>query len=231
MGGWSASHQFDDLYILERETLAWSCPKAAQGPESWGAQRWGFSAVSVFAVPYWKIFVFGGNSGNLDASRPQGTHLNDIQVLKSIISQSGTDSSGMSWSRPKIADSADKPTPRADTEMFYSDDLGKLVLFGGWSNQWHDEVYTCEARDIVGPPYNIFSIQSPEWSSATGPVTGDSDMILNGKGLCLGPSGVISTVQFACPKGYIKVIGSVVDDKHVLFKTPNFEKYGALEVE
>jgi hypothetical protein len=31
-----------------------------------GPPRWNHTAVSVFAVPYWKIFVFGGNSGNLN---------------------------------------------------------------------------------------------------------------------------------------------------------------------
>lgn len=34
--------------------------------------RWNHSAVGVFAVPHWKVFVFGGNSGNLaEGGNPQ----------------------------------------------------------------------------------------------------------------------------------------------------------------
>lgn len=35
-------------------------------------RRWNHSAVGVFAVPHWKVFVFGGNSGNLaEGGNPQ----------------------------------------------------------------------------------------------------------------------------------------------------------------
>lgn len=37
-----------------------------------GRHRWSHTAVGVFAVPHWKVFVFGGNSGNLsEGTNPQ----------------------------------------------------------------------------------------------------------------------------------------------------------------
>jgi len=46
--------------------------------------RWNHSAVGVFAVPHWKVFVFGGNSGNLaEGGNPQVciTHWNCFSAL------------------------------------------------------------------------------------------------------------------------------------------------------
>ena len=75
MGGWSVSQQFDDVYVLDMETYSWSKPEFACGPDNWGLCRWHFTAVSSFAVPYWKVFVFGGNSGNLEEN-PLGLYRN-----------------------------------------------------------------------------------------------------------------------------------------------------------
>jgi len=98
MGGWSVSQQFDDVYMLENDgsTLTWSKVVTASGPESWGPKRWNFGAISVPAVPNWKIFVFGGNSGELDQTRPQGMLQNNIQVLEC---PSSADSNA--WCHPK----------------------------------------------------------------------------------------------------------------------------------
>lgn len=59
--------------------LAYSCvhiPVNAfpmhHNPVTWNEPRWNHSAVGVFAVPHWKVFVFGGNSGNLaEGGNPQ----------------------------------------------------------------------------------------------------------------------------------------------------------------
>ena len=60
MGGWNANRQFDDVHVFTLETRAWSQPESASGEENFGPPRWNFTAVSVFAVPFWKIFLFGG---------------------------------------------------------------------------------------------------------------------------------------------------------------------------
>ena len=135
MGGWNAMLQFDDMFILDTATSTWSQPESACGPESWGPPRWNFSAVSIFAVPYWKIFIFGGNSGDLEDGKPQGTYLNDMQVLECL-------PENPSWTHPDVIGTP--PTPRADTEAVYFEDSGKLVVFGGWANRWYGDLQTCK---------------------------------------------------------------------------------------
>ena len=226
MGGWNSSQQFDDVFILDKTTMSWSELEMACGPNSWGPNRWNFAAFSVFAVPYWKIFVFGGNSGNLDASRPQGEYRNDIQVLQCI--ESEKKDGVQSWSRPAAI--GEIPPPRSDTAMFYSSDVGKLILFGGWSNRWFGDMYCCDINEVVGPPYNIFSIESKDWSSAIGPITGGSPMILKGKGF-KSSFGKTATIRFACLKGFMDVSGEIQSDEEVHLQTPNFEKLGPVEAE
>ncbi len=220
MGGWNSSEQFDDVHVLDIATSTWSKPDSACGPESWGPKRWNFTAVGAFAVPNWKIFVFGGNSGDLDNTRPQGLHCNDIQVLESC-------KESAKWDCPSV--NGNKPSPRSDTEMFYNSALGKLFLFGGWSNRWHGEVYSCDVSTVVGPPFNIFKVFSENWNKPIGPVTGGSKMILQGKGF----SSImgVATVRFACQKGHLDVTAEVLDDEQVRVTTPSFEKYGAMEIE
>ena len=83
MGGWNSSRQFDDVHVVDLATKAWSQPAMASGPDYWGPPRWNFTAVAVFAVPFWKIFVFGGNSGDLvEGKTPTGEYCNDIMVLE-----------------------------------------------------------------------------------------------------------------------------------------------------
>jgi len=73
-----------------------------------GPPRWNHTAVSVFAVPYWKIFVFGGNSGDLNDSNvnPQGTYLSDLCVYETGQNM---------WSNPQVV--GQLPGARSDTEM------------------------------------------------------------------------------------------------------------------
>ena len=227
MGGWNAAETFDDVHVLDIASMTWSQAETACGPESWGPRRWNFTAVAAYAVPNWKIFVFGGNSGDLDQSRPQGYYRNDMQVLESIRT-SNQHEPKLEWSRPSVR--GDKPCPRSDTEMFYSRNTGKLTLFGGWSNRWHGEVYNCDVCSVVGPTYNIFSISSSEWKDPIGPATGGSQMVLIGKGFSSVPIG-IATIRFSSSKGYVEVTGEVISDERVSFSTPNFQKYGAVKVD
>jgi dynein heavy chain len=226
MGGWNAAEQFDDVHVLDTNTLTWSQPESACGPENWGPKRWNFTALAAFAVPHWKVFLFGGNSGDLDQSRPQGEYCNDIQVLEHVKSNNDVDTI-LEWNRPAVT--GNQPCPRSDTEMLYASNFGKLFLFGGWSNRWHGEVYCCEISSVVGPPYNIFHIKSQEWHEPIGPVTGGSDMLIHGKGFT-SVMGV-ATVRFACQKGFVDVTAEVKDDERISVRTPNFEKYGAVKVQ
>lgn len=221
MGGWSASQQFDDVYVLENDgsSLTWSLVNAASGLESWGRKRWNFGAISVPAVPNWKIFVFGGNSGELDQSRPQGMLQNNIQVLECTSSQD----SDNAWFHPDIA--GDSPSPRSDTSIIYSKDSGKLFVFGGWSTQWLDDMYALNVSDIVGPPYNIFSVVA-DWDEATSPITGNTPLTISGQGFYASSGGSSpAVVKFASPKGVTEVNGDIKSDAMIKCLAPDFSAY------
>jgi dynein heavy chain len=214
IGGWNSLQQFDDLYILDTNTNTWNKP-FVNG--DFGPPRWNFSAVSVFAVPYWKVFVFGGNSGNLnDGGSPQGQYLNDMIVLET---------GSKTWTRPAVLGNI--PSQRGETPIVYDPKLSRLVLFGGWSNRWFGDLFVCKVDEVVGPPYAIDSITPP-----IGPITGSTRCIINGVGFtAVGPSSTSAQIRFACLKGYLEVSGEVIDNTSIRFETPNFEKYGPCVVE
>ena len=104
--------------------MTWSAINGASG-EAWGPRRWNHTAISVFSGPDWKLFVFGGNTGDLNdtSQNPQGTFVNDMMVL---------DCGSNTWGRPEVI--GELPPAMADTMMSYDTASGKVFLFGGWSN-------------------------------------------------------------------------------------------------
>ena len=211
IGGWNSMEQFDNMFILNTNTRHWT--KVIQHNQMDGP-RWNFSAVSVFAVPFWKIFVFGGNSGALyDGNNPQGKYLNDTCVW-----ETGTNM----WNRPTTLGTL--PCERGETPIVYDPKGSRIILFGGWANRWFGDLFVCKVGDVVGPPYSIYSI-----SPVMGPTTGSTKCIINGIGFKSG--GMSATIRFASLKGYIEVSGDVVSDSEIAFETPGFEKYGAVGVE
>ena len=63
-GGWNSVQQFNDLFFVDTDTRTWFSADA-----SWGPPRWNHSACSVEAIPNWKLFIFGGASGNLQETQ------------------------------------------------------------------------------------------------------------------------------------------------------------------
>lgn len=215
MGGWNSSRQFDDVHVFDLETRTWSQPPRASGPDYWGPPRWNHSAVAVFAVPHWKIFVFGGNSGDLvEGKSPTGEYCSDMMVFECGNNE---------WVRPDVVGKV--PEPRSDSPMAYSQSKGTMLLFGGWKHSWHGDLAVCDVAQVVGPPYSISDI-----SPSIGPVTGGTLAQVSGMGFARASGDV--TVRFACPKGFVNgTQGTVVDDSNIQVETPDYELYGAVDVE
>ena len=222
MGGWCSSEQFDDVYCLDTNSFVWEKIKNVSG-DLWGPRRWNFTAVTVHAVPNSKIFMFGGNYGDLCADCPQANSSNDVLVL-----ENDDFSKPLNWNEPIVSGS--RPLPRSDTEMIYLPETGRLILFGGWSNRWLGDVQSCQINEIVGPPYHIEKLQCLDWSQSIGPITGDTSVVAHGLGFKQVLEGK-ATVRFACSKGYIDVHGEVKNDAEIAFLTPNYQEFGPLDVE
>ena len=211
IGGWNSMVQFDNMYVLDTINNVWTKPEQNN---PFGPPRWNFSAVSVFAVPFWKIFVFGGNSGDLnEGGNPQGDYLNDMVVL-----ETGTNT----WTRPNVV--GNPPAQRGETQMVYDPKASRIVVFGGWANKWYGDTHICKVADVVGPPYSVESI-----SPAMGPITGATKCKIEGIGFKTG--GTQATVRFACMKGFIETPAEVLSDTSIAFETPNFEKFGVGMIE
>jgi dynein heavy chain len=214
MGGWNANRQFDDVHVFDIGTKTWSQPESASGEENFGPPRWNFAAVAVFAVPFWKIFMFGGNSGDLVDGMPTGVYQNDLQVL-----ECGADV----WKRPDTVGTI--PSAVSDAPMTYEAEAGTLLVYGGWQHAWPGDCHTCDVLAVVGPPYSVDSI-----SPIIGPVTGKTLCEIKGMGF-MSVRGDVS-VRFACVKGFEEgTNGTVVDDATLLVETPNYETFGPLDVE
>lgn len=235
-GGWNAMTQFDDLHIFDTFSVTWTHVETASGPERWGSPRWNHTAVAVVAVPHWKMFVFGGNNGELPpltnsaaslsstvangSSGPssQGAFRSDL-----VVYETGT----QGWSHPLAVGTL--PAPRADTQMAYDAESGHLVLFGGWASHWLGEVHVCRVIDVVGPPYFVGTI-----TPTIGPLTGNTLCSVKGAGFnFLGQQAVPPTamVRLACPKGYVDVPGIIIDETTLTFTTPAYDKYGPVPTE
>ncbi|CAK4711321.1 unnamed protein product [Aphanomyces euteiches] len=207
IGGWNSVKQFNDLFVLDLTTKTWSAPDAKLPVPTWN-----HACVGVQAVPHWKIFMFGGNSGDLNESgNSQGTYLNNVSVL---------DTGAMQWRQPPLK--GESPLPRADTAVVYDPASYKVLLFGGWANRWFGDFHILQVNEIVGPPYSVSAIVP-----ASGPITGNSKVKVEGFNF----TGMSANVRFAVSKGFLDVQGSVISPNAIQVTTPNFDKFGPLNTE
>jgi len=61
--------------------------------------------------------------------------------------------------------------------LFYDSTDSKLILFGGWANNWLGETYSLRVSMITGPPYAIYNI-----TPGMGPLTGKTKVLIDGDG-------------------------------------------------
>lgn len=81
--------------------------------------------------------------------------------------------------------------------MFFDSNDSKLVIFGGWANNWLGDMVVLNVSSITGPPYAIYSMKP-----MLGPLTGKTKVTIIGEGFK--DSSAIS-VKFECGKGIAEV--------------------------
>ncbi|PHJ17432.1 dynein heavy chain family protein, partial [Cystoisospora suis] len=105
------------------------------------------------------------------------------------------------------------PRAREHTAIAYDAEESRLILFGGWVDDWLDDVWSLNVSSIVGPPYAVTSI-----TPKLGPVTGNTKVLLNGAGFT--DSGVI-TVRFQTPDQHVDVPADFISPTQISACTAN----------
>ena len=188
----------------------WSCVEG-----SFSAPRWNFAACSVMAIPAWKVFVYGGLEGELDGdNNRQGVLCGDITVLDAGLNR---------WTCPLI-DSHVQPKARADSVLVYDSKSSRLILFGGWANEWLGDIFTLDVAHLVGPPYAIMDLY-PQ----TGPITGSTALQITGIDF-VNTKDVV--VRFSSQFGTVDVHGEFLSSTQLVCTAPDFSAYpaGAVDV-
>jgi len=201
-GGWNHESQFNDLFMLDVENKDWNDLDLL-----WGVPRWNCSLQLVEAIPSWRVFVFGGTADIGGEGRSGGSFDNRIGVLNL--------GENYEWEEHPLSMGPEdlRPTPREHSAICYDPEESRLLVFGGWSNKWLDDVWQINVSSIVGPPYAILKVDPP-----LGPVTGQMKVKVYGVGF-LASHGMVS-VEFAAGKFSASTQGSVISDEVIECLTP-----------
>ena len=150
-GGWNSESQYNNIIQFNLDKLEWSDPDIYND-----LPRWNHSAIMVEAIPSYKYFVFGGESGEFPEGGPRhfGHCVNSACYL---------DIETMHWTTIKTEDGDAQvkpllPPAREYTAMAYDKKQSRLLVFGGWNNRWFDDLYALSVSKIVGPLYAITEI-------------------------------------------------------------------------
>jgi len=70
-----------------------------------------------------------------------------------------------------------QPQKRESSQMVYDHKDSRLIIFGGWSNDCLNDLWSLNVSKIVGPPYAIKGIKPDK-----GPLTGNTKVKIEGVG-------------------------------------------------
>jgi len=175
-----------------------------------GRPCWNATASSVLAIPYWKIFVFGGATGPLCAeTNALGEPCDTVSIL---------DAGTFKWTLPEVEAAGKRPTPRSDGVLCYDTKSARLVAFGGWGHKFFGELFTLDISLAVGPPYSITAI-----GPARGPVTGGTELSVAGIDFFRTDQ---VTVRFGAlaSTSFVDVRGVFVKNTEIKCVTPDFSE-------
>ena len=214
-GGWSCFSQFSNLYIYEFEKNNW-----IEVDLNLDTPRWNHSGIVVSALPEWKLFIFGGSSAYFEEGTPRnfGKFKNSILYLDLCKNMDNSKVKTLELENEEVV-----PKARENSTMIYDQADQKLLIFGGWSNNLLEDIYSLNVSAITGPEYAIYDIEPK-----LGPLTGKTSCIIKGEGF---KSTQTFYVQFGTEKNHQNVAGIFVSEKEIRCETPNFEESGPQEVE
>lgn len=115
-----------------------------------------------------------------------------------------------------------KPKARESSAIIFDANESRIIIFGGWSNAWLQDMYQINVSTIIGPPYAIYKVKPK-----LGPLTGKTKITIEGDGFKDSQNIV---VRFATGKFVEEVQGIYVDEKTLTCESPSFEKHGAKKV-
>lgn len=180
----------------------------------------------VEAIPSWKYFIFGGETGDFPEGGPRnfGNCVNTACYL---------DIETMHWTtiQPEDQDGAVKgvlPPSREYCAMSYDHKDSRLLIFGGWNNGWFNDLYALNVSKIVGPSYAITEIDPP-----LGQLSGNVPVVIKGVGF----KDANIKVIFTCGKNpvdvpsklSVEVPGTYVSETEIHCITASFEQFGPKE--
>jgi len=211
VGGRDHLGYFDDSHVFDVSTLSWTQLNSNPNPPM-PLALCAHTAVSLEAVPSFKVFVFGGQTGSA-AERKEWTYTSGISVF---------DTNSQTWDATTVK--GDQfPCAREDHRWAYDRKSSKLFVFGGWSGRWLNDLYSLDVAPIVGPPFCVTGTEPKE-----GPITGGIPIRIFGIQF---PEAKDVMVKFTNGDKEENVPGQWVSSSEVTCRSPSWEKFGAGDVE
>nr|SYZ35238.1 PtDNAH9b [Paramecium tetraurelia] len=211
-GGWNQISQFQNVIIYDINNNSWVDPEISHE-----IPKWNMAGIMVPSIPSWKYFIFGGQVGNFEegGNRTASRLVDDTFVL---------DVDAKKWSPVQLEEEKPvKPKTRESTTLIYDPSDSRIMMFGGWSNAWMNDIYALNVSSIVGPPYAIYSIKP-----CLGPLTGKTKVSITGDGF-KDSQNII--VRFFSGKASEDVQAVYVSPTELTCETPSYEKHGARKSE
>eukprot|EP00966_Prymnesium_polylepis_P100794 2334528-Prymnesium_polylepis.1 len=132
------------------------------------------------------------------------------------------DLTDMKWDE-KFTVAGNAPPPREDAGCAYDLTQCNLIFFGGWKQRWWDDVQVLNVAGVVGPPYAVLAVEP-----YTGPLTGHTPITLRGQRF---KESTMVSVRFTDGrKMETTVSGQYVSETEITCKSPDFTKFGAIDV-
>ena len=169
-GGWNSVTQFENFFIFDCDNKEWIDLDASNRD----IPRWSHSAVMVPALPQWKLFIYGGSHEAFEEGTKRSFANLSNQAMYINIEGELKKSK---WIGFELEDSEELPQARENASMVYDEHNNRLVIFGGWSNKYMDDIYELNISSITGPQYAIYDI-----NPIIGPYTGNTRCTITGEG-------------------------------------------------